>query len=239
MGRFETLTVKGLPMRLYIDEPARPGPHPAVVVAHHRWALDEVTQDNVHRLARAGMVAAAPEHYFRRPKGEENIDSLRGVSDADFRDSVEATIAHLDAMPSVQKGNIGIFGQCMGGRTAFLISSTFPIKACCALYSGGMMQPRGGDGPAPIDLLRNIQCPVIGFFGNDDQNPSPADVDRIAATLRSHGKEFAFHRYDGAGHAFQNFKEGSYRKEASDDAWAKLIPFLQSALKVRAPQTAK
>ena len=238
MGRFETLTVKGQPMQLYIEEPFGAGPHPAVVVAHHRWGIEEVTQDNVRRLARAGMVAAAPEHYFRRPKGEENIESLRGVTDADLRDSVEASIAHLNALPSVEKGNVGIFGQCMGGRTAFLISSTFPMKACCALYSGGMMQARGA-GPAPIDLLGNIACPIIGFFGNDDQNPSPADVDRIAASLKGHGKTFAFHRYDGAGHAFQNFKEASYRKDASDDAWAKLIPFFQSALKVRTGAAAK
>jgi len=238
MGRFETLTVKGLPMQLYIAEPQGPGPHPAVIVAHHRWGIDEVTQDNAQRLARAGMVAAAPEHYFRRPKGEENIDSLRGVTDADFHDSVASSIAHIHSLPLVEKGNIGIFGQCTGGRTAFLISSTMPMKACCALYSGGMMQARG-EGPAPIDLLQNIGCPVIGFFGNDDQNPSPADVDRIAATLKTHGKNFAFHRYDGAGHAFQNFKEASYRKAASDDAWAKLIPFFQSALKVRAGAAAK
>ena len=238
MGRFETLTAKGQPMKVYIDEPAGPGPHPGVIVAHHRWGVDEVTQDNVHRLARAGMVAAAPEHYFRRPPGEENAASLRGVSDADFHDSVEATIARLNALPSVAKGNIGIFGQCMGGRTAFLISSTFPMKACCALYSGGMMAARGGDGPAPIDLLGNIACPIIGFFGNDDTNPSPSDVDRIAATLKGHGKTFEFHRYDGAGHAFQNFKEKSYRKEASDDAWSKLIPFFQKTLVVKAPQAA-
>jgi carboxymethylenebutenolidase len=88
-------------------------------------------------------------------------------------------------------------------------------------------------------MLQNIDCPIIGFFGNDDQNPSPADVDRIAATLKGHGKTFAFHRYDGAGHAFQNFKEANYRKEASDDAWAKLIPFFQAALKVRAGAAAK
>jgi carboxymethylenebutenolidase len=237
MARFETLTVKGRLMKLYVDEPKGPGPHPAVIVAHHRWGIEEVTQDNVHRLARAGMVAAAPDHYFRRPPGEENVESLRGVRDVDFHDTVEATIAHLNSLASVEKSNIGIFGQCMGGRTAFLISSTFPMKACCALYSGGMMQPRG-DGPAPIDLLQNIPCPVIGFFGNDDQNPSPADVDRIAATLKSHGKSFTFHRYDGAGHAFQNFREASYRKEASDDAWAKLIPFFQASLKVRAAQVA-
>lgn len=238
MGRFETLTVKDLPMQLYVAEPQGPGPHPAVIVAHHRWGIDEVTQDNAQKLARAGMVAVAPEHYFRRPQGEENIKSLQGVTDADFHDSVAASIAYLNEQPSVEKGNLGIFGQCMGGRTAFLISSTFPMKACCALYSGGMMQARG-KGPAPIDLLQNITCSVIGFFGNDDQNPSPADVDRIAATLKGHGKNFAFHRYDGAGHAFQNFKEASYRKEASDDAWAKLIPFFQSALKVRAGAAAK
>jgi carboxymethylenebutenolidase len=197
-----------------------------------------VTQDNVHRFARAGFVAAAPDHYFRRPAGEENEASLRGVRDVDFIDTVAATLAHLNAMPSVEKGNVGIFGQCMGGRTAFLSAATFPLNACCALYSGGIMAARGGDGPAPIELLQNIHCPIIGFFGNDDTHPTPEEVDKIAARLAAHGKSFTFHRYDGAGHAFQNFREKSYRKEASDDAWAKLMPFFQAALKAKAVQPA-
>ena len=28
-----------------------------------------------------------------------------------------------------------------------------------------------GDGPTPFEGLRNIRCPVIGFFGDEDRKP--------------------------------------------------------------------
>ena len=37
----------------------------------------------------------------------------------------------------------------------------------------------GENNPPAIKLAPNIKCPVIGFFGNDDQNPSPEDVKTI------------------------------------------------------------
>ena len=50
--------------------------------------------------------------------------------------------------------------------------------------------------------------------------------------LEAGGKSYEFHRYDGAGHAFQNFaNEERYREDASEDAWAKAIAFLDRHLK--------
>jgi carboxymethylenebutenolidase len=75
---------------------------------------------------------------------------------------------------------------------------------------------------------------VIGFFGRDDTNPSPADVDRIDAELTRHGKPHEFHRYDGAGHAFLNFANAErYRPDQAKDAWAKMLDFLDRHLKGR------
>lgn len=71
-----------------------------------------------------------------------------------------------------------------------------------------------------------MPCPVIGFFGNEDTRPSPGDVDEYAAALEAAGKSFEFHCYDDAGHAFQNFtSDERYRKDASDDAWTKVLAF--------------
>jgi carboxymethylenebutenolidase len=73
---------------------------------------------------------------------------------------------------------------------------------------------------------------VIGFFGNDDQNPSPEDVNDLDTALTRAGVEHAFYRYDGAGHAFQSFdSQERYRHEASEDAWEKVLRFLQEKLK--------
>jgi carboxymethylenebutenolidase len=72
---------------------------------------------------------------------------------------------------------------------------------------------------------------VVGFFGNDDKNPSPEDVDKFAAELTAHGVRHVFHRYDGAAHAFQSFQTPAlYRPVQSDDAWTKAMAWLAEEL---------
>ena len=92
-----------------------------------------------------------------------------------------------------------------------------------------------GEGTPPaIDLAPAIRCPVIGFFGNEDTGPSPQDVDDYDAALTKAGVPHVFHRYDGAGHAFQSFNSPErYRPEASEDAWRKALAFFAEKLKSR------
>jgi carboxymethylenebutenolidase len=73
---------------------------------------------------------------------------------------------------------------------------------------------------------------MLGIFGNDDQNPSPADVADLDAALNAAGVEHEFHAYDGAGHGFQDFvNKERYREGATIDAWAKVMDFLDRKLK--------
>ena len=52
-----------------------------------------------------------------------------------------------------------------------------------------------------------------------------------AAALTAAGVPHTFHRYDSAGHAFQMFNNPErYRKEASEDAWHKVLAFMGEAL---------
>jgi carboxymethylenebutenolidase len=77
-----------------------------------------------------------------------------------------------------------------------------------------------------------MNCDMIGIFGNDDQNPSPADVDDLDAALTKAGIAHDFHRYDGAGHGFQDFcNKDRYREEQSADAWQKMITYFDARLK--------
>ena len=89
----------------------------------------------------------------------------------------------------------------------------------------------GENNTPAIDLAQNINCPVIGFFGNEDGNPSPEDVDDYSKALKEGGVENKFYRYDNAGHAFQSFNsEDKFRSEASEDAWGKVFDFFQKKL---------
>ncbi len=233
MARTETLTVAGASMEAYVDEPAGAGPHPAMVVAHHRGALDAFTRKFVEDLAAAGYAAAAPALYHRRPADEDPAESLENLDDAEIVADLGATVAYLGDLSSVRADAIGIVGHCMGGRVSFLGAASIPtLKACAIFYGGNTMKGWGEGNPPPIELSGNIACPVIGFFANDDQNPSPDDVARIDAEFTRHGVQHTFHAYDGTGHAFQNFmSETAYREESTKDAQAKLLAFLAETLK--------
>ncbi len=238
-----TLTTDSGPMGLYVDAPDKANRHPAVLVMFHRGGIDDFTRAVAARLAGHGFVAAVPDLYHRRPEGEDTGESLKQVLDAEILSDVDASLAALRAMENVDASRIGVIGHCFGGRNSFLVAASRPdaIRACAVFYGGNMAVPRGGP-KAPLDLVADVACPVIGFFGNDDQNPSPDDVDRLDGLLKKHGKPHDFYRYEGAGHAFQNFTgKDRYREKQAEDAWSKVIPFFGRTLgaPARAPAPAK
>jgi carboxymethylenebutenolidase len=78
---------------------------------------------------------------------------------------------------------------------------------------------------APIDLTAKLQCPLLGLFGNDDQFPTPAQVDQHETELKKFNKNYQFYRYDGAGHGFWYYHTESYRPKQAMDAWNKVFAF--------------
>jgi carboxymethylenebutenolidase len=83
---------------------------------------------------------------------------------------------------------------------------------------------------APIDLTDKMRCPLLGLFGNDDENPNRDQVNRTEAVLKKFGKNYEFHRYDGAGHAFFNAARTAYRPEQALDGWNKVFAFFHNHL---------
>jgi carboxymethylenebutenolidase len=84
---------------------------------------------------------------------------------------------------------------------------------------------------SPIDYIMNLTIPLLGLFGNDDQNPSPEKVNQLEAELKKFGKNYEFHRYDGAGHAFWSYDRPAYRQQQAMDAWQKTFIFFNKHLK--------
>ena len=150
---------------------------------------------------------------------------------APFTNDVSAAVNYARRLKDTQLGDVGIIGFCMGGRVAYLMAASKPVFKAAGVFYGGNIMKAWGDGPTPFDLTPYVHCPIVGFFGNEDANPSPADVDRLSTQLDKYRKAHEFHRYDGAGHAFLNFSNSvTYREGPARDAWQKLIPFLQRHL---------
>jgi carboxymethylenebutenolidase len=230
-----TIPVDGAPMWAYLSLPDSPGPHPAVIVAQHGAGagVDDWVQDMTRRLAAADYVAVAP-HLFHREDpaavSDPPMSRIGRLRDEHILNDINATMALLRRHPAVRGDRIGITGFCMGGRVTYLLAAANPlIKAAGVFYGGNILVPWGTP-PTPFERTSHISCPVIGFFGDDDANPTPADVAQIAAELTRHGKVHRFYSYPDTGHSFQWNGTPAYRAHAARDSWDKLLEWFQKYL---------
>jgi len=238
MYRSTTLTVNDSPMHTLIFEPEGDGPHSALIiaqhlpVAHEGLEKDPFTIEVGERYAAAGYVCAIPFIFHYWPPEEDIAVKREEFRDDWTVDDIKATFDMLSGMDKVDADRTGILGHCWGGRVAWLSSCHIPqLKGCAVFYGGRVKVPYADNGPAPIALADRIQCPVLGIFGNDDQSPSPEDVNDYEQALVDADVLHEFHRYDGAGHGFQDHTNADrYRQEQAEDAWSKAVAFFARQL---------
>lgn len=87
---------------------------------------------------------------------------------------------------------------------------------------------------APITFTANLNCPLLGLFGADDQSPTPQQVAQHEEELQRHSKAYEFHMYPNAGHGFFYHNRPMYRQEQAVDGWNKTFSFLDKHLRVAA-----
>lgn len=238
MHEVQTVNVDGSPMEIFVFTPERPAPRPALMllqhlpVGHTGLENDGFTLKTAQRFADNGYVVAVPFLFHWWPKDADIQVKREESRDDRMVLDLEATIALLERRPDVARRAIGAVGHCWGGRVAWLAACHLPQLAGAAVFYGGRVKvPMGQGNPAPISLVNEIRCPMMGFFGNDDQNPAPLEVDEYDEALSAAGVRHVFHRYAGAGHAFQNFPTPErYHHSASEDAWEKVLAFFGEVL---------
>lgn len=232
MARYDTVDVEGSPMRVCIAAPDGAGAHPLVVVMCHIGGLDAFTEDRVDRLAAAGLVAIAPDVFHYHAWIDEREARRASLRDQRIVNDIRASMAHAQAVERVDAARIAILGHCMGGRTALLGAGRLPQVGPLVMYYGGRtMLSWGDDGPTPFEGIAKVRGPVLGFFGNEDTEPSPADVNRLEQEFACHAIDCEFHRFDGAGHAFQNFLGAErFRAGPAEVSWVRTLEFLAQRL---------
>jgi carboxymethylenebutenolidase len=237
MSEVISIEVDGGAMDIYLDRAAGGAPWPAIVLTYHREGIDEFTKWVARRYAQAGYLVAVPEIAHRIPASVPPKDRKPHLKDPEIVADIAATVAYLKSRSDVVAGRLAIAGHCMGGHIMFVAACALPDFACAvACYPTGMFESWGG-GATPFDQLARLRCPVIGFFGNEDRNPSPQDADRIDAELSRLRIEHVFHRYPGAAHGFQRpTKDEPAVRAAQADSWQKTFAFL--AEKLAAPARA-
>ncbi|MEI6137204.1 MAG: dienelactone hydrolase family protein [Chloroflexota bacterium] len=237
----EVVNIKGAngdTINAYVARPTGNGPFPGVVFAHHIFGWDEWSWEITRRLAQHGYATIMPNLYFRAGHGtpEEVGTKIRaegGVADSTVVGDIAGSIGYLRAQ-SYSNGKVAVMGPCSGGRHAFLAGCELgsQVDAVVELWGGGVIQAETTPQRpvSPITLTSGLTGSLLGIFGNDDGNPSPAQVDEHEAALKAAGKDYEFHRYDGAGHGFFYYDRPMYRQEQAADGWAKVWDFLERKL---------
>ncbi len=238
----ETVSMTGFggdSINAYYARPLGDKPIPGVILIPHMPGWDEFYREATRRFAHHGYQAICPDIYSRFGKGTpDQVSAMArdrgGVPDESVIGDSEGALKYLKNAP-YSNGRVGIIGTCSGGRHAFLAACRVQgIDAAVDCWGGGVVASQDKLTPArpvaPIELTKDLGCPLLGIFGNDDKSPPPNEVDIHEAALKEHGKDYSFHRYDGAGHGFWYYHTDMYRPRQAMDSWEKVFAFFKKHL---------
>ena len=225
------------PIDAFLAEPVGEGPFPSVVVIMEAFGVVEHIKDIARSFAREGYIAIAPELYSREGPPDPNNLSTVGpkmfaAPDKRVINDLEGAVAFLKSLPT-SNGKVGTIGFCSGGRQSLMFACrSTNINAAVDCYGGFIVQEElTAERPtAPIYMTSDLSCPLLGLFGDEDQNPSPFHIALLKETLENHGKEFEFHSYPGAGHGFFADYRPSYNAEVAHDAWQQVLTWYSKYL---------
>ena len=215
--------------------PKAKGKRPAVIILHERYGIDQHTKDLTVKLAQAGFVGLAPDLFHRFTgdrkavlRGEQRVD----LTDDGALEDLNAAVEYLKKLKEVDSARIGIIGVCQTGRQPVLLAAKRnDIAGAVVLYGAvGGREWQGNDlRPTPIEeLVAQVNCPILGVFGEADHIISIDDVARFRNCLEKSKKNYHIRIYAGAPHGWLNdTMPGRYRKEAANDAWKLMMSFLK------------
>jgi len=221
----------------YFAVPKGGGKRPVVLVVAEVFGLHEHIKDVIRRVAKEGYFAVGNEPYFRQ--GElwklENIkEVLAGanqLSDEQAFKDLDAVVGWAGKHARANTDKMGITGFCRGGRTVWMYDAhQRKIDAGVAWY-GGLSPAEPAIKTTPLDAVDKLHGPVLGLYGGADQGIPQEQVDKLVAALKAsknkHAKASDMHVYPGMPHAFNADYRPSYRKEAADDGWKRMLAWFK------------
>lgn len=203
----------------YLARPAGDGPHPALVVIHEAYGLNDDIRSIARRFAGEGYVALAVDLFSGRNQMLCMFRFLashltNAPASANVRDLKDA-LTYLAQQPGVDPAHVGAVGYCMGGSLA--------IAWSCADDRLRAIAPYYGMNPRPAEALARA-CPVVGSYPERDFTAKGARA--LDLDLDRHGVPHDIKIYPGAKHSFFNAGR-NYQADAAQDSWARVLAFFQ------------
>jgi carboxymethylenebutenolidase len=205
----------------YVAEPDGK-PRGGLVVVQEIFGVNQHIRSVADRFAKEGFFTVAPALFDRVEPHVEltdgDDDRQKGIAlskQIDIEDAVKDVEAALQYAAKQTGKPAGVVGYCYGGTLAWLAATRLSPAAAVGYY-GGQIGKFAEETP---------RAPVLLHFGKQDQHIPQADVAKVQAAH----PEAEIEWYN-AGHAFNNDTRASYNEEASKEAMARTLAFLNRHL---------
>ena len=211
---------------------------PIVMVVHEIFGVHEWIQDICRRFAKLGYLAVAPALYARQGEVKDlkdprelNRQIFGRIPDTQSMSDLDATAAWAGKNGGNPK-KLSITGFCWGGRIVWLYAAHNPnLDAGAAWYGRVVPTPNSPINEAqpktPIDYAKDLKAPVIGFYGGLDTGIPLDGVQRMQDELKKGKSGSEIVVYANAKHGFHADYRESYNREASEEAWARLLAWFK------------
>ncbi|MGA3002767.1 MAG: dienelactone hydrolase family protein [Acetobacteraceae bacterium] len=214
----------------YYARPAKGTHFPIVIVIEEIFGVHEHIADICRRLAKAGYLAVATEYYARIADLSKMTDAptifkevINKAPDAQFLSDADATITWAGKNKG-ELAHVAVTGFCRGGRQTWLIAENNKrVKAAVAWY-GPMLGATSDIQPkTATDGADQLKCPLLGLYGGQDTVIKVDDVHAAEAKAKAAHKTVDIVIYPDAPHGFNADYRPSYRKDAAEDGWKRML----------------
>ncbi len=206
---------------------------PAVIVLPDVRGLYRFYVELAERLAEAGHHAVAIDYFGRsagaEPRGEDFDYAEHIPLTSAEKIQLDLSAARAELAERTGASSFVCLGFCFGGTHSFIAATRPGLEIDGAIGFYGLLDPaRSGKAtnrPSPIEHAEETRVPVLGLFGGADQNIPAEDIAAYDAGLERAGVPHETTTYPGAPHSFFDRRQEDFA-EASADAWARLLDFL-------------
>ena len=218
----ETITFHSGKQQLagYLVLPEGSGPHPAIVVIHEAYGLNDNIRGIARQYAEAGYAALAVDLFAGRNQVVCMFRFFGGMlwksTDHGGIHDLRAALDWLAVHPKVDPQRLGAAGYCLGGSLAAAWS--------CVDQRLKAIAPHYGMNPRPLEAVRRA-CPVVGSFPAEDFTAEGGRKLDIALTEYAIPHDIKI--YEGAKHSFMNEGTPSYHPAAAGDSWQRTLTFFR------------
>ncbi len=202
-----------------------------VIVIHENRGLTDWVRNFADQLAEKGFIAMVPdmlsnfsEEYSQTsdfPTSDDARNAIYKLESSLVTSYLNNSFNYLKNLPA-GNGEVAVVGFCWGGSQSFRYGTNNPnLSEVLVFY---------GTGPKEAVEFANIEAPVYGFYGGNDQRVN-ATIVASKEAMEEYQHIYDYEVYEGAGHAYMRSGDDPNGPEANikarNESWERLVRILE------------